>query len=90
MLLELKICRQPNISGLYISCKKTLLNSTFLWESSTSPEWLPNSLNVAAGGSNVVFVKTQLEDDFCREHLGLVLLQLVWSVFRAIQWVALW
>lgn len=71
VLLKLKIYSQPIISGLYISCKKNFYsNSTFLWESSTSPEWLPNSLNVAAGGSNVVFVKTQLGDDFCHEHLS--------------------
>lgn len=28
-------------------------NSTFIWESSTSPEWLPASLNVAACGWNM-------------------------------------
>lgn len=96
VLLGLKIYSEPNISGLYISCKKNF-SSTFLWESSTSPEWLPNSLKW-----RLQVAQTWILLKHSRKMISvmntsalstvsvLVLLQLVWSIFGAIQWLALW
>lgn len=68
MLLELKIYTASSTSVRCIyPARNFSFNSSFRRESSMSPEHLPDSLNVAAAGWNMAFVKTYLGDDFSKE-----------------------